>query len=120
VNFGEWEGLTRHEINRLYEGAFTRWEACEEAAPKGGESDEAMAERVLQALSEIAAHHHDGRVLVVTSGGPIRAAQARLRGVEQADARRIIRTVENCALVELVIREGVFGDGADARLAKPS
>jgi broad specificity phosphatase PhoE len=78
-----------------------------------------MAERVLQALSEIAAHHHDGRVLVITSG-PIRAAQARLRGVEQADARRIIRTVEDCALVELVIREGVFGDGADARLAKPS
>lgn len=42
VNSGEWEGLTRHEINRLYEGAFARWEACEEAAPSGGESDEAM------------------------------------------------------------------------------
>jgi broad specificity phosphatase PhoE len=120
VNFGEWEGLTRHEINRLYGGAFTRWEACEQAAPTGGESDEAMAERVLQALSEIAGDHPDGRVLVITSGGPIRAAQAHLRGVEQADARRIIRTVENCALVELVIREGVLGDGADDRFAKPS
>ena len=113
VNFGEWEGLTRHEINRLYEDAFTRWEACEQAAPNGGESDEAMAERVIEALSQIAGDHPDGRVLVITSGGPIRAAQAHLRGVEQAAARRLIGTVENGALVELVIREGVFANGAD-------
>ena len=35
VNFGEWEGLTRHEIDTHYAGAFTRWEACERPLPAG-------------------------------------------------------------------------------------
>lgn len=61
-----------------------------------------MAERVLEALADIAAAHPSGRVLVVTSGGPIRAAEAHLRGIDQRSARRIIETVDNCTLVELV------------------
>lgn len=69
-----------------------------------------MADRVLAALEEIAARHADGRVLVVTSGGPIRAAQAHLRGVDQARVRRDLATVGNCALVEVVIHDGVWTD----------
>jgi broad specificity phosphatase PhoE len=117
VNFGEWEGLTRHEIDRLYAGAFTRWEACERPPPAGVEPDEVMAERALQALREIADRHSEGRILVVTSGGPIRAAQAHVRGIEQTIARRLMRTLENCALVELVIRDGLFEDRGDDRFA---
>ena len=108
VNFGEWEGLTRQEINERYAGAFSRWDACELAEPAGGESDAAMAERVLHALSEIAERHGDDRVLVVTSGGPIRAVQAHVAGIEQAFARRHFERVENCALVELAIHDGEF------------
>jgi broad specificity phosphatase PhoE len=59
VNFGEWEGLTRQEINERYAGAFGRWEAFEQAEPNGGESDATMAERVLNALTEIAREHAD-------------------------------------------------------------
>lgn len=55
VNFGEWEGLTRHEINERYSGAFREWDACKLASPTGGETDLEMAERVLEALYEIAA-----------------------------------------------------------------
>lgn len=119
INFGEWEGLTRHEINERYEGAFSRWDACELAEPPGGESDAAMAERVLEALSEIADHHGDERVLVVTSGGPIRATKAHIQGIEQAVSRRHIEGVANCALVELMIRNGAF-ELAEARSADPS
>lgn len=112
VNFGEWEGLTRQEIDRRYVGAFTRWEACERPLPAGLEADETMAERVLQALHQIAIAHLEGRVLVVTSGGPIRAAQAHLHGVDQTTARRRLPTVGNCELVELLIRDRIFEDGA--------
>jgi len=108
VDFGEWEGLIRQEIDLRYDGAFTRWEACERPSHAGVEADEAMAERVLAALRDIAGRHADGRVLVVTSGGPMRAVQAHLRGVEQATARRTIATAANCALVELVVRDGLF------------
>jgi broad specificity phosphatase PhoE len=108
VNFGEWEGLTRHEINERYAGAFSEWDARKLAAPTGGESDVAMAERVIEALSEIAAKHDDDQVLVVTSGGPIRAAQARAGGVDQALARLHFETLDNCAVLELVVRHGSF------------
>jgi broad specificity phosphatase PhoE len=108
VNFGEWEGLTRSEINERYAGAFSQWDACKLAAPTGGESDLVMAKRVLEALSEIAERHHDERALVVTSGGPIRAVQAHAHEVDQAIARLRFERSDNCALLELVIRDGSF------------
>lgn len=108
VNFGEWEGLTRQEIDERYAGAFSAWNACKLAEPTGGESDEAMAERVLEALSQIASRHGDDRILVVTSGGPIRAVQAHVAGIEQAVARLHFERAENCELVEFTTRDGSF------------
>jgi broad specificity phosphatase PhoE len=70
VNFGEWESLTRQEINKRYADAFDRWDACDMTEPPpGGETDPTMANRVLEAVREIAAKHRGQRVLVVTSGG---------------------------------------------------
>ena len=60
-----------------------------------------MAARVLAAISDIRDAHEGQRVLVVTSGGPIRAVQAHANGIEQAMARRELDTVANCVLVEL-------------------
>lgn len=120
VSFGEWEGLTRHEIDLRYSGAFTRWEACERPLPAGVEPDEAMADRVLCAVREIGEHHPDERVLVVTSGGPIRAVQAHVAGIEQTRARRLIATVENCGVVTLAIRDGTFAQPSHAPLERPS
>jgi broad specificity phosphatase PhoE len=108
VNFGEWEGLTRREINERFADAFSRWEALELAEPNGGESDATMAERVIRALTDIAREQSDRRVLVVTSGGPIRAAQAHLSGIGQPTARQNIKTVANCDLVQIVVRDGLF------------
>ena len=118
VNFGKWEGLTRAQINERFGGAFTKWLTGESSTPSGGEADEAMAERVLTALAAICEHHPDGRVLVVTSGGPIRAVEARLRGIEQAIARQVVETVPNCSLVELVVRDGKWSSEGD--IANPS
>jgi broad specificity phosphatase PhoE len=108
VNFGEWEGLTRHEINARFAGAFREWDACKLAAPTGGESDVTMAERVVEALSEIAARPEHERVLVVTSGGPIRAVQAHAKGIDQAFARLHFKSADNCAVLELVVSERSF------------
>ena len=101
VNFGEWEGLTREEINERYAGAFREWDACKLAAPTGGETDLEMAERVIEALREIAANHPDKCVLVVTSGGPIRAVQADASGVDQGTARLHFERAANCAVHEV-------------------
>lgn len=119
VNFGLWEGLTRAEINERFGGAFSRWLSGEGTTPDGGEPDEAMAKRVLEALRAIADRHLDERVLVVTSGGPIRAVEAQLQGINQAEARRAVETVANCSLLELVIR-GDAWNGRRLDVAKPS
>jgi broad specificity phosphatase PhoE len=108
VDFGPWEGLTRAEIDSRFDGAFARWISGEEPHPGDVERDTAMAARVVAALEAIADRHPDGRVLVVTSGGPIRAVRARLEGIDQAGARRLVETVENCALVEVVVRAGAW------------
>lgn len=98
VNFGEWEGLTRDEINDRYAGAFREWDACKLAAPTGGETDLQMAQRVIEALHEIAVRHADRCVLVVTSGGPMRAVQAHVEGVDQTLARLHFDRAANCAV----------------------
>jgi probable phosphoglycerate mutase len=71
VDVGEWSGLTMSEIEARYpDGARRRLEGGTGWA--AGESYEAMGQRVLAALREIAGRH-DGRVLVVTHGGAMRA-----------------------------------------------
>jgi broad specificity phosphatase PhoE len=108
VNFGEWEGLTREEINTRYAGAFRQWEECKLAAPTGGETDLEMADRVIEAVTDIGARHGDGRVVVVTSGGPIRAVQAHVSGIDQALARLHFDRADNCAVIELLSDGGSF------------
>ena len=114
VNFGLWEGLTRAEINERFSGGFSRWLSGESSTPDGGEADEVMAERVLAALRDIASRHDDSRVLVVTSGGPIRAVEAHLRGIDQATARRLVETIDNCSLLDVVIHDGTIARAATA------
>lgn len=108
MDFGLWEGLTRAEIHERFGTSFAAWLSGERSAPDGGESDDAMAERVLAALAEIAERHRAQRILVVTSGGPIRAVEAHLRGLDPARGSRELETVDNCALFEVVTDNGTW------------
>jgi broad specificity phosphatase PhoE len=65
-HFGSWEGLTDEEI-------VARFPAAKSGVWGDGETKEELRERVLGALWRIAAERPDGRVLVVTHGGPVRA-----------------------------------------------
>ena len=70
-NFGTWEGLTDVEIaERFPEARRGQW--------GDGESTEEVAERVLGVLQRIRDLHPEGPVLVVSHGGPLRAALAAL------------------------------------------
>jgi len=67
---GEWQGLTRPEIEAAYPGyldAGTR--------PPGWEDDDEVEARVLGALSSIADTHPDGEVLAVAHAGVIYAIE---------------------------------------------
>ncbi|HWE80121.1 MAG TPA: histidine phosphatase family protein [Gaiellaceae bacterium] len=73
VDVGEWSGLTTPEIERLYPAGNDRRLAGGTGWDRG-ESYEALGARVVEALMAISAARPDGKALVVTHGGPIRAA----------------------------------------------
>jgi broad specificity phosphatase PhoE len=66
-HFGTWEGLTDEEVLERYPDAIgDGW--------GDAETSEELVDRVRAALARIASEHEDGRVLVVTHGGPLRVA----------------------------------------------
>jgi broad specificity phosphatase PhoE len=67
-----------------------------------------MGARVVPALLELAARHRDESILVLTHGGPIRAAIAAANGISHSEARRRDPVVGNCVVVELDARNGIL------------
>jgi broad specificity phosphatase PhoE len=100
VDVGSWSGLTREEAEQRFPEGFARWR---EGYPgwDDGESYEAMTTRVLAAALDVARAHEDGRVLVVSHGGPIRAIHAAALGLDVHTYRRL-RPVEPNARLSAV------------------
>jgi probable phosphoglycerate mutase len=76
---GEWEGLTRPEIEERFPGLLAAWGEGRIEAPPGGEPDPVLAARAGTALAALVrgSDAHE-RILVVTHGGVIRALDASL------------------------------------------
>jgi broad specificity phosphatase PhoE len=106
VDVGSWSGLTRAEAEERFPDGVARWR---EGFPgwDDGETYEAMTDRVLGAVLEIARRHEQGRVLVVSHGGPIRALHAAALGLDVHTYRRM-RPVEPNARLSAVC----YADGA--------
>jgi broad specificity phosphatase PhoE len=100
VDVGSWSGLTRTEAETRFPEGFARWR---EGYPgwDDGESYEAMTDRVLGTIHGIASAHQDGRVLVVSHGGPIRAIHASALHLD-IHAYRRLRPVEPNARLSAV------------------
>src|SRR5207302_7310471 len=79
------------------------WQAGE-TGWQDGESYEEMSERVLGAIRRVVDGHPDGRVLVVSHGGPIRAIHAAALGLDVSAYRRL-RPVEPNARLSAVCAE---------------
>jgi len=75
VDVGEWSGLTSAEVEARYPEGYRRRREGRTGWAEG-EDLGAMAERVVSALHDLGAVYPGRRVLVVTHGGPIRAALA--------------------------------------------
>jgi len=100
VDVGSWSGLTREEAEERFPDGFARWR---EGFPgwDDGEDYDDMAQRVIGAVVEIALAHEDGRALVVSHGGPIRAIHAAALGLDVYEYRRL-RPVEPNARLSAV------------------
>lgn len=91
-NFGSWEGSTDEEI-------LLRFPHARRGEWGDGETSEELARRVVEALALIAAAHPDGRVLVVSHGGPLRA-------VLRHSASDHAVSIGNCHIIRIAVENG--------------
>ena len=85
-NWGNWEGLTGTERDRV---------------EYVGEATDAHGERVLRAVRRIAEQHPGERVVVVTHGGSLRRIQIATYGMA-------LPVIENCAVWAVAHEDGSF------------
>jgi broad specificity phosphatase PhoE len=105
VDTGSWSGLSRADVEARFPEGFSRWRSGG-SGWKDGETYEQMAERVIGALRTIAEDHPDGRVLVISHGGPIRAIHAAAEGVAIDDYRRLKPVEPNARLSAVAVENG--------------
>lgn len=105
VDTGNWSGLSRADVEARFPEGFTRWRSGG-SGWEDGETYEEMGERVIGALRTIAEDHPDGRVLVISHGGPIRAIHAAAEGVAIDDYRRLKPVEPNARLSAVAVENG--------------
>ncbi|MCG5432657.1 bifunctional RNase H/acid phosphatase [Mycobacterium sp. MYCO198283] len=72
TDFGDWEGLTFAEASQRDPELHRAWLRDTSVTPPGGESFDAVAQRVARARDRIVAEHGPATVLVVSHVGPIK------------------------------------------------
>lgn len=70
--FGEWDGFTFAEIQERWGDELSAWLASSAVAPPGGESFDAVHERVVEARNRLLRTHAGRTVLVVSHVTPIK------------------------------------------------
>jgi alpha-ribazole phosphatase len=112
-DFGEWQGLTHAEVHARWPQFVSRfWLAPAHETPPGGESFARVVERVGAALEELGAAHKGGDVVVVSHGGPIRAALAVALGIDPE--RALAFRIDTLSLTRL---DRIAGDPVAWRVA---
>jgi broad specificity phosphatase PhoE len=105
VDVGSWSGLTRAEAKERFPQAFRRW-ADGGQGWDDGETYEHMAERVVEAVRDLAEGHGGGTLLVVSHGGPIRALHAVALGLDVTQHRRLAPVEPNARLSRIAVEDG--------------
>ena len=105
VDTGSWSGLSRADVEGRFPEGYIRWRSGG-SGWEDGETYEEMAERVIGALRTIAEGHPDGRVLIISHGGPIRAIHAAAEGLAIKDYRRLKPVEPNARLSAVAVENG--------------
>lgn len=81
--FGEWEGLTAHEISERWPDQFAVWRSGRDPQRAGSESRASVGARVAQAVTELADEvDQDGTLVVVSHGAAITLGMVALLGLD--------------------------------------
>jgi broad specificity phosphatase PhoE len=106
IHYGEWEGKTPDEVNRLYHDDYVSWLAdAGWNRPTGGERGVDVARRSSTVIEEIEADCPSGNVLVVSHKATIRITLCSLLGIDPGRYRdRLFVPVASLSVVEMTER----------------
>lgn len=102
-DFGAWEGLSRTEVlERSPEDSqrLREWEHNTSVAPPGGESFEALQQRVVTAVEHLAQAHPDHAIVLVSHVGPIKVLLGTALGAPLSSAFRIFLDPATISVVD--------------------
>jgi broad specificity phosphatase PhoE len=102
-DFGTWEGLSRAEVlERSPEDSqrLREWERNTSIAPPGGESFEALQQRVCAAVEHLAQAHPDQAIVLVSHVGPIKVLLSAALGAPLSAAFRIFLDPATISVVD--------------------
>ncbi|MEX1176888.1 MAG: histidine phosphatase family protein [Nitriliruptor sp.] len=100
LDFGSWAGRDPHEIGRATPAELEGWYADPNTAPHGGETLDALNDRLARALDRL--RHRGGTTAVFTHGGPIKCAILQALEAPMSSMWRI--DIAPCSLTELHAR----------------
>lgn len=102
IAYGEWEQLTKQEVEQRYHDDYVSWLADPALhAPTGGELAVTVARRALRFIEGITRQFTDGNVLVVSHKATIRIIVASLLGIDVGSFRyRLACPVGSVSVVE--------------------
>jgi broad specificity phosphatase PhoE len=111
---GEWQGLSRQELESRFAAELAEWASSSDTRPGGGETRREVAERMVTSISAALASVGKGQTLVVaTHGGAARAAIGALVGLP-AEYWGALGVLTNCAWS--VLEENLTEHGPPWRL----
>lgn len=99
-DFGTWEGLSRGEVMARDAGHLRAWELDTAVAPPGGESLDAMHQRVSATVENLAQQHPDQTIVLVSHVGPIKAVLCAALGAPVSSAFRIFLDPATISVVD--------------------
>jgi broad specificity phosphatase PhoE len=101
--YGDWEGLTRPEVEAGWPTELARWSAGQPLRGANIEEAEDVGKRMAAVLTEIAGTHAGATVVVVTHGGAARHGVAAMLGWAD-ELARTLGGLSNCHYSELRLR----------------
>lgn len=109
VNFGNIEGLTFDEVNRLYPQVAKWWvERSPDLQYPGGESRSQFNKRVSQFLDRLKKHTQEEAILIVAHSGVLRTLMCQLMGIEPHYMRQFRLNLASLSIMETYPTEAIL------------
>eukprot|EP01004_Peranema_trichophorum_P003747 NODE_2717_length_1509_cov_41.745310_g2341_i0.p1 GENE.NODE_2717_length_1509_cov_41.745310_g2341_i0~~NODE_2717_length_1509_cov_41.745310_g2341_i0.p1 ORF type:complete len:469 (+),score=83.96 NODE_2717_length_1509_cov_41.745310_g2341_i0:44-1408(+) len=106
MNFGDWTGLTRQELNLYYPGALEKWESEPDFNQHGGESYSSLCNRVQSAFDNVlqrCIENKKSSLCIVAHQSTIRSILVKVQNLSQKEWPKIVVPGDSLTRLEYYI-----------------